>query len=81
LWLLSSILQFVHNLFWLKLKWNARSKHLSFIVPPNLNNNTQIIGWWLTPNGNPVITDKNIPTTTHLPTRKSSGLLVQHGAI
>jgi hypothetical protein len=29
-------LQFVHNLFWLKLKWNARSKlfllyHLSFL--------------------------------------------------
>jgi hypothetical protein len=30
-------LQFVHNLFWLKLKWNARSKLfycVSFIVPP-----------------------------------------------
>ena len=30
-------LQFVHNLFWLKLKWNARSKLfycVSYIVPP-----------------------------------------------
>jgi hypothetical protein len=28
----SSILQFVHNLFWLKLKWNARSKLFYFII-------------------------------------------------
>jgi hypothetical protein len=29
----SSIFQFVHNLFWLKLKWNARSKLLIFTCP------------------------------------------------
>jgi hypothetical protein len=28
----SSILQFVHDLFWLKLKWNARSKLFYFII-------------------------------------------------
>ena len=28
----SSILQFVDNLFWLKLKWNARSKLFYFII-------------------------------------------------
>ena len=28
----SSILQFVHNLFWLKLKWNARSKLFYCII-------------------------------------------------
>ena len=28
----SSILQFVHNLFWSKLKWNARSKLFYFII-------------------------------------------------
>jgi hypothetical protein len=28
----SSILQFVHNLFWLKLKWNARSNLFYFII-------------------------------------------------
>jgi hypothetical protein len=28
-----------------------------------------------------LITDKNIPTTTRLPIRKSSGLLVQRGGI
>ena len=28
----SSILQFVHNLFWLKLKWNARSKLFYLII-------------------------------------------------
>jgi hypothetical protein len=28
----SSILQFVHYLFWLKLKWNARSKLFYFII-------------------------------------------------
>jgi hypothetical protein len=28
----SSILQFVYNLFWLKLKWNARSKLFYFII-------------------------------------------------
>jgi hypothetical protein len=37
-------LQFVHNLFWLKLKWNARSKLVSFIVSPNLNNTAPSIG-------------------------------------
>ena len=28
----SSILQFIHNLFWLKLKWNARSKLFYCII-------------------------------------------------
>ena len=28
----SSILQFVHNLFWSKLRWNARSKLFYFII-------------------------------------------------
>jgi hypothetical protein len=28
----SSILQFVHNIFWLKLMWNARSKLFYFII-------------------------------------------------
>jgi hypothetical protein len=28
----SSILQFVHNLFWLNLKWNTRSKLFYFII-------------------------------------------------
>ena len=31
-------LQFVHNLFWLKLKWNARSKLFYCIIYRNLRN-------------------------------------------
>ena len=36
-------LQFVHNLFWLKLKWNARSKLISFIVSPCFD---EVQGHW-----------------------------------
>jgi hypothetical protein len=36
-------LQFVHNLFWLKLKWSARSKLVSFIVSPCFD---EVQGHW-----------------------------------
>jgi hypothetical protein len=40
----SSILQFVHNLFWLKLKWNARSKLFYCIIYRSSINEVQ--GHW-----------------------------------